>query len=110
LHGTIFRFIRVAVKPQNSQIFPDFLNYRTRILFFCGALDPFPLPMKFREEPNPRHNKCAKSLAGQKTSQFFEVKLLGVLFFADSRIFSKLHARFLTINDLIPAIILGLFQ
>ena len=54
--------------------------------------------------------KCAKSLAGQKTSQFFEVKRFRALFFTVSRIFFKLHARFLTINDLFPAIILGLFK
>jgi hypothetical protein len=33
-----------------------------------------------------------------------------VLLFTNSRIFFKLHARFLTINDLFPTIIIGLFK
>ena len=37
-------------------------------------------------------------MAGQKTSQFFEVKRFRVLFFTVSRIFFKLHARLLTSN------------
>jgi hypothetical protein len=59
---------------------------------------------------NPRHSKRARSLAGQKTSHFFEFKRFRVLFFTNSRIFFKLYARFLSINDLFPAIILGLFK